>query len=184
MAGHRQVAADRGDGQTHAQPEVRPPGEALGDAVQQIQAEGERTQQQAQGIEQRGGQDERAAATPTETQAWVRERLPRGSSRLWVLGFRASNPRSAIRLNPMAAQRAAEKASTTRKTSRRHDLLQAGGRQHAEQGERQRKERVGQLDEVDVADEEGFAGVRLGFAGGAVRRQAGRAVVTERLRTV
>ena len=48
----------------------------------------------------------------------------------------------------------------------RSHLLHARGGQHAEQGERQREERVGQLDEVDVADEEGFAGERLAFAGG------------------
>jgi hypothetical protein len=53
------------------------------------------------------------AATATEAQAWPSVRAPRGSSRFRVRGFRASNPRSAIRLKPMAAQRAAEKATTT-----------------------------------------------------------------------
>ena len=57
-------------------------------------------------------------AASTEAQAWPRVIAPRGSSRAMVRGFLASKARSAIRLNPMAAQRAAEKAITTSSTTR------------------------------------------------------------------
>jgi hypothetical protein len=58
------------------------------------------------------------AAMATELQAWLRESLPWGSSRLKVRGLRASKCRSAIRLNAMAAQRAEENARMTNITIR------------------------------------------------------------------
>ena len=59
-----------------------------------------------------------AAATTIEIQACAIVSAPRGSSRFRVRGFRASNRRSATRLNPIAAQRAAENARTTSTTVR------------------------------------------------------------------
>src|SRR5690242_13689260 len=59
-----------------------------------------------------------AAARSTDIQAWVSVSLAWGSSRFWVRGLRASYSRSAIRLNPIAAHRAEEKAITTRRTVR------------------------------------------------------------------
>ena len=60
----------------------------------------------------------RNEASTTETQACRTVIAPRGSSRVAVRGFRASNSRSTIRLNPIATQRADEKATTTSATNR------------------------------------------------------------------
>ena len=59
-----------------------------------------------------------AAATTTDTQACRTDKAPVGSSRFRVRGFSESKWRSAIRLNPIATQRAAENATTTRRMVR------------------------------------------------------------------
>src|ERR1041385_6255521 len=59
------------------------------------------------------------AASTTDTHACASVSAPVGSSRSLVRGFRASNSRSAIRLNPIATQRAAENATITSPTVRR-----------------------------------------------------------------
>src|SRR5690606_6542854 len=53
-------------------------------------------------------------AMATDPHACASESEPLGSSRFRVRGFRASYDRSAIRLNPIATQRAAENARITR----------------------------------------------------------------------
>ncbi len=57
-------------------------------------------------------------ATITDTHACLRVSVPVGSSRFAVRAFRASNSRSAIRLNPMAAHRAPLNATATSTTCR------------------------------------------------------------------
>src|SRR4051812_41847244 len=97
-----------------------PPSQRWGHQVNRLERLYRRIQARASGLSTRqsgfrraADRTNRAAATITETQAWDRESRPWGSSRFTVRGLRASNCRSAIRLNAMAAQRAAENARTT-----------------------------------------------------------------------
>ena len=144
------------------EPEVRPPGEPLREAVGQHPGERHRAQAQAERVEQPGGQRRRAPrpprSRPRPARASARRAGARGSG---CAGSRASSGRSATRLKPIAAQRAAENARTTSATVRGADRRHPRGGQHAEQREWQREERVRQLDEVDVADEQRLAGERL-----------------------
>ena len=54
----------------------------------------------------------------TAAHAWPTVRWPAGSSRPCVRGFRASIRRSAMRLNPIATNRAAVNATTTKIATR------------------------------------------------------------------
>ena len=178
--GDRELAADRRDREAQPEPEMGPPGEPLGEAVEHDPAERQRAQQQAQRIEQRRREDEerrpRRPPRPTPGPASARRAAAPGCR---VRGLRASYCRSAIRLKPMATQRAAENASD----HQRHRSAQVTGRcgdgcQHAEQRERQREEGVGKLDEVDVADEQRLAGEGLALAGGEAVEAVETSLVT------
>src|SRR5262245_17052398 len=84
-----------------------------------IQASASGLSRKQSGLSSQAATRKTEAATMIETHAWASVSAPRGSSRLRVRGLAESNLRSAIRLNPIAAQRAAENATTTRATVRR-----------------------------------------------------------------
>ena len=157
VPGDGEIPPDRRNGQAQAEPDMRPPGEALGKAVDHHPGERERSKQGTERIEgtrrRRGMRPPPPPRTPTPA---LPSAPPSGARGCWCADSARRTRRSAIRLNPIATQRAAVNAATTSTYLAHVQRCHSRCGQHAEQRERQREQGVRKLHEVGEPHDQRF----------------------------
>src|SRR2546425_3307891 len=163
---HGQVARGAGDGVAEPEPEVRPPGEPLGVAVQGDHREGERREGEAERVQrprrpyEQGGREQHGGPRLGEGEP-AGGQLARPGARIAGVERAVGDAVEAHRGEPRGREREDDEGEGPpghRRTPR--------GGDHAEQRERQREHGVREPDEIDVTDEQRLARQGLALAAG------------------
>ena len=169
-AGHREPSPHWRDRQAQSEPQVRPPGKPLGEAVRHDPGERERTEHEADRIEQRrGGHEEPGRDAYRDPCLAERERSTR---QLAIPGARVARVVGSVG-DPVEPHRhpasAGERDDHQQDRADRYRCVERRG-DETEQREWEREQGVGKLYEAGVAGNQRFAGEGLALPGGELPR--------------